>query len=89
MKLAMKQQDIPSKIESARKIIRKMKESPNTGYSLDFVSKLTENIDKLELIYSDVIVKEHKTQSAVSQMHDLEKDLEQLLKDTENSSFSI
>ena len=88
----LSRKDIPAKIELARKIEKKMKEtlaapslqqagaeaqSRTPGF--DFISKLTENIDKLELIYSDVIVKEHKTQSAASLMLDSERELEILL----------
>jgi hypothetical protein len=71
--------NISEKIKKARKIAKIINENPKNADSADFLLKLRDKTDNLELAYSDATVKELKTQASVEFMQKLEIELEQLL----------
>lgn len=70
---------ILKKIAIARKITEKMVHSEDTTNSNNLFLKLKEITDKAELIYNDAKIKSYKSLSAIEEMRECEKQLDELL----------
>jgi hypothetical protein len=71
--------EIQVKIQKAREAAKSLEEKLPDRQSIELFSKLSRNADKLELVYSDLVVKEQKSISASKLMHELEKELDELI----------